>query len=136
MHIGKENLQNKSFFMLLILSIVNCLDCGKVVCTAFLDLRKAFDSLNHTILLDCLCTGSELTWFTTYLSNRLQRVKLNGDTSFWTSVQGRIPQCSALGPLLFVVYINEGHCCSLFTLMKCHLLSSMANYYSLLMTPH
>jgi len=76
-----------------------------------LDLRKAFDSLDHTIFLDRLCKlgvyRSELTWFTNYLSNRLQRVKLNGDTSFWTSVQGGISQGSALGPLLFLVYVNE-----------------------------
>jgi len=81
------------------------------VCTAFLDLCKAFYSLDHTILLDHLCKlgvyGNELTWFTNYLSNRLQRVKLNGDTSIWTSVQGRIPQGSALVPLLFLVYVNE-----------------------------
>jgi len=92
-------------------TIVNALDSGKVVCTAFLDPRKAFDSLDHSILLDRLCKlgvcGSELTWFTNYLSNRLQRVKLRGDTSSWTSVQGGIPQGSALGPLLFLVYVNE-----------------------------
>ena len=60
--------------------------------------------------------GSELTRFANYLSNRLQRVKLTGVTSSWTSVQRGIPQGSALGPLLFLVYVKE--------------MPSMANYYS------
>ena len=42
-----------------------------------------------------------------YLSNRLQRVKLNGSTSSWTTVKGGIPQGSALGLLLFLIYVNE-----------------------------
>jgi len=71
-------------------TIVNALDCGKVVCSAFLDLCKAFDSLDHTILLDWLSKlgvcGGELTWFTNYLSNCFQRVKLNGSTSSWTKM--------------------------------------------------
>ena len=73
---------------------------------SLLDLCKAFDSL-----LNCLSemgvSGSELAWFTNYLSNRLQRVKLNGSTSSWTTVKGGIPQGSALGPLLFLIYVNE-----------------------------
>ena len=73
---------------------------------SLLDLCKAFDSL-----LNCLSemgvSGSELAWFTNYLSNRLQQVKLNGSTSSWTTVKGGIPQGSALGPLLFLIYVNE-----------------------------
>ena len=45
-------------------------------------------------------------WFTNYLSNILQRVKLKDKVSSWSSVQGGIPQGSALGPLLFLVYVN------------------------------
>ena len=80
------------------------------MCTAFLDLRKAFDSLDHSILLRRLSElgvhGTELSWFINYLSDRLQRVKLNGKVSGWSTVKGGIPQGSALGPLLFLVYVN------------------------------
>ena len=59
--------------------IVQALDGGNCVCAAFLDLRKAFDSLDHHLLLDRLfslgVTGVELQWFTNYLSDRRQRVK-------------------------------------------------------------
>ena len=57
-------------------SIVRALDQGLVVCSAFLDLRKAFDSLDHMILLERLqqlgVCGTELRWFQNYLSDRLQ----------------------------------------------------------------
>ena len=89
---------------------MNTLDCGKIVCTAFSDLRKALDSLDHSVLLHCLSKlgvlGNELKWFMNYLSNHLQWVKLNGKVSSWTTVRGGIPQDSALGPLLFLVYVN------------------------------
>ena len=91
-------------------TIVNALDCGKIVCTVFLDLCKAFDSLDHSIILHCLSKlgvlGNELKWFMNYLSNCLQWVKLNGKVSSWTTVRGGIPQGSALGPLLILVYVN------------------------------
>ena len=107
MRISGENLLKKSL-LYAVDAIVNALDCGIVVCTAFLDFCKAFDSLDHTILLDPLSKlGNELTWFTNYPLNCLQRVKLNGSTSSWTNVQGGIPQGSALGPLLFLVYVND-----------------------------
>ena len=50
--------------------------------------------------------GNELKWFMNYLSNHLQRVKLNGKVSSWITVRVGIPQDSALGPLLFLVYVN------------------------------
>ena len=74
-------------------------------------MRKAFDSLDHCILLGRLqklgVTGVELRWFTDYLSGRMQRVKQNDRYSDWDLVLGGIPQGSALGPLLFLIYVNE-----------------------------
>ena len=91
--------------------IVSALDNCLAVCAAFLDLRKAFDSLDHSILLERLhqlgVCDVELRWFRDYLSDRLQRVKCDNSYSEWGSVLGGIPQGSALGPLLFLVYVND-----------------------------
>ena len=92
-------------------TIVQALDSGKSSCIAFLDLRKAFDSLDHVLLLERLhrlgVCGKEIAWFTSYLSDRKQRVKCGGNFSEWSLVNGGIPQGSALGPLLFLIYVNE-----------------------------
>ena len=90
------------------------IDGGNCVCVAFLDLRKAFNSLDHSILLQCLqklgVMGVELKWFANYLTNRMQHVKQKDRYSDWGLVLGGIPQGSALGPLLFLVYVNEMPC--------------------------
>ena len=87
------------------------MDVGKSVCAAFLDLKKAFDSLDHCILLqrigDFGVAGSVLRWFKNYLSGRVHRVKLHNQFSKWRVMKGGIPQGSALGPLLFVIYMNN-----------------------------
>ena len=92
-------------------TIVRAVDGGNCVCAAFLYLRKAFDSLDHTILLQRLQNLGvmvvELKWFANYLTNRMQRVKQKDRYSDWGLVLGGIPQGSALGPLLFLVYVNE-----------------------------
>ena len=91
--------------------ITQALDDRSIACVAFLDLRKAFDSLDHHILLRRLnqlgVGGNEINWFVSYLSNRCQRVKLQNSYSTWGLVKGGIPQGSALGPLLFLVYVND-----------------------------
>ena len=89
------------------------LDNGKLPIGVFLDLSKAFDTLDHTILLDKLLyygiKGSELAWFKSYLTNRTQFVSYNVTNSHTLSIATGVPQGSILGPLLFMIYMNDIH---------------------------
>ena len=71
----------------------------------FLDLKKAFDTVNHQILVDKLnfygIRGIPLAWFTSYLDNRQQYVMVNGHVSSYNNVVCGLPQGSVLGPSLF-----------------------------------
>ena len=77
----------------------------------FLDLSKAFDRVWHDGLMYKLKTlgicGNYYGLIHSFLSDRRQRVVLNGQSSKWSHIKARVPQGSILGPLLFLVYIND-----------------------------
>ena len=107
----------------------------------FIDLRKAFDTVNHKILLKKLekygVRGLPLLWFTSYLKDRRQFVGVDGNCSQEEIINVGVPQCSILGPILFLIYINDlPRISSLFTVVlyadDTTLLASKRDYNSLM----
>ena len=87
------------------------MDNGRYTANIFIDLKKAFDTVDHDILLAKLrkygVDNLAFAWFSSYLTNRKQYCRVNGVSSKTEDIKCGVPQGSCLGPLLFLIYIND-----------------------------
>ena len=95
------------------------MDNGLINGIVFIDLKKAFDTLNHTIMLQKLKSlgirSTHLAWFNSYLSSRIQSTVIGQTSSTTRKINVGVPQGSILGPLLFSIYVNELPSCLIHT---------------------
>ena len=89
--------------------ITEAIDDGKEVDVIYLDLCKAFNKVPHRLLKmqQYGIKGKVLNWVKEFLTDRQQRVTVNGSKSSWINITCAIPQGSVLGPILFLIYIND-----------------------------
>ena len=107
----RKNHSTQNAFLNMIEKWKHALDKGKKVGTIFMDLSKAFDTLNHNLLLAKLdaygFSFNAIKFVQSYLSERFQRVNINNNFSEWCKILLGVPQGSILGPLLLNIFIND-----------------------------
>jgi len=109
----RKNYSTNHALLSIVEEINKSLDNKSFACGVFVDLQKAFDTVDHKILQSKLAhygiNGFANKWLTSYLTNRSQSVSLSGSVSDEKKISCGVPQGSILGPLLFTIYINDMH---------------------------
>lgn len=107
----RPNFSTKDAVVQLLLNIEKCREKSSNVCLVSIDFSKAFDTVNHKILLNILYSlgfrGKIYDLFDSYLRNRFFRVKFAGSCSKYLPVERGVPQGSVLGPLLYSIYVHD-----------------------------
>ena len=111
--------------------LTSSIDNGDSTIGVFIDLSKAFDTIDHTLLIKKLenfgIRGIVLEWLKSYLSDRKQYVKLNTSTSDLLPLVCGVPQGSVLGPILFILYVND--ICNVSNILKLILFADDTNLF-------